>query len=65
MFSLAPATVLLARFLGSKPRRHMQKPPSILHESPCRSAVVQVIVVNYEDRKTTMEAPNDEDDSLK
>jgi hypothetical protein len=25
----------------------------------------QAIVVNYEDRKTTMEAPNDEDDSLR
>jgi len=27
--------------------------------------VRQAIVVNYEDRRTTMEAPNDEDDSLK
>lgn len=30
-----------------------------------RHHLLQVIVVNYEDRKTTMEAPNDEDDSLK
>ena len=31
------------------------------HASTCQ----QAIVVNYEDRKTTMEAPNDEDDSLR
>lgn len=29
-----------------------------------KSSLLQAIIVNYEDRKTTMEAPNDEDDSM-